>query len=230
MAKWIRVSAALGVMRSGRRLRSLRRPARSSTNSPACAITTRPSKQPPGEDRDVERAPRTAAAARPRSKIGKVGLIGFGAFGRLIAAHLGPLFPIFAYDPQIAPDGREPPKGVTFCDVAGAAAACDVIILAMPVPRLGAAIAAIKPHLRADALVIDVCSVKILPAQIMRDRLPAHVEISARIRCSARKAPRGHQRPENRHLSRARAASPPLAAFCRKVLRLDAILTTPDAA
>ena len=167
-------------------------------------------------------------AARPRKKIGKVGLIGFGAFGRLIAAHLGQLFPIFAYDPRIGPDGREPPKGVTYCDVA-TAAACDVIILAMPVPRLDAAIAAIKPHLRPGAVVIDVCSVKVLPAQIMSAELPETVEIIGTHPMFGPQSARGGVKGLKIVICPIRGGRARLlAAFLRKTFGLDAIIATPE--
>jgi prephenate dehydrogenase len=65
--------------------------------------------------------------------------------------------------------------GVTHADLASAAG-CDIVILATPVDRLAGVLAAIRDHLRPGALVLDVCSVKLIPAKLMRDLLPDTVE------------------------------------------------------
>jgi prephenate dehydrogenase len=160
---------------------------------------------------------------KTRARI-SIGLIGLGAFGRLIAAHLGPLFPIFAFDPAAC----EPAKGVTLTDAA-TAAACDLVILAMPVPQLGAAIAAIKPHLRPGAVVLDVCSVKVLPAQIMLAELPETVEIIGTHPMFGPQSARGGVKGLKIVICpiRGRGARP-LAAYLRKTFGLEAIIATPE--
>ena len=101
----------------------------------------------------------------------KLGLIGFGAFGRLTARHLSAWFDIVAHDPA-ATDG----EGVaTLADLA-TAAACPTVVLAVPVEALEATLSAIRPHLARGALVIDVGSVKVKPAKAM-DALPPGVRI-----------------------------------------------------
>ena len=103
-----------------------------------------------------------------------LGLIGYGAFGRLTALHLSPWFDIRAYDPaagQGADDGL-----VTLSDLAGAAA-CAVVVLAVPVEALAETAAAISDHLTPGAIIVDVGSVKVLTGQVLAEALPAHVEI-----------------------------------------------------
>jgi prephenate dehydrogenase len=157
-----------------------------------------------------------------------IGLIGFGAFGRLVAAHLGPLAPIFAHDPALDPATRDLPKGVTLCDAA-TAGACDLVVLAMPVPQLSAAIAAIRPHLRPGATVLDVCSVKALPAQIMGDELPAHVDIIGTHPMFGPQSARGGVKGLKIVICPIRGdGARPLAAFLRKTFGLQAILATPE--
>ena len=56
------------------------------------------------------------SSARP-----KLGLIGFGAFGRLTAKHLAPWFDIVAYDPAASDD-----EGLARLTTLEAAAACPV--------------------------------------------------------------------------------------------------------
>ncbi len=102
----------------------------------------------------------------------KLGLIGFGAFGRLTARHLSPWFDIYAHDPAASGgDGH-----ATLTDLA-AAAACPTVILAVPVEALEATLIAIRPHLHSDAQVIDVGSVKVKPARLMAELLPHGVRI-----------------------------------------------------
>lgn len=154
-----------------------------------------------------------------------VGMIGFGAFGRLAAAHLAPFAPICAYDPHIA---GAAPKGVVFGPVERAAA-CDIVLLAMPVPRLSQAIAEIRPHLRPGATVIDVCSVKVLPAQIMAAELPDHVDIIGTHPMFGPQSARGGIKGLKIVVCPIRGeGARPLAAFLRKSLGLKAMIATPE--
>jgi prephenate dehydrogenase len=101
-----------------------------------------------------------------------LGLIGYGAFGRLTAKHLSAWFDIVAHDPA-ATDG----DGVATLVSLAEATACPTVVLAVPVEALEATLDAIRPHLRPDALVIDVGSVKVKPARLMAERLPEGVRI-----------------------------------------------------
>jgi prephenate dehydrogenase len=103
--------------------------------------------------------------------VGRLGLIGYGAFGRLAARHLSGTFGILAHDPAATPDSH-----ATLTDLA-TAAACPVVVLAVPVGAMEATIAAIAPHLAPGALVIDVGSVKVLPMRRMAEGLPDYVRI-----------------------------------------------------
>jgi prephenate dehydrogenase len=86
-----------------------------------------------------------------------VGIVGFGAFGALMAQHLAPHCRLLAFDP--AP--REAHGlAVTFSDLP-TAARCDVVVLAVPVSCMADVIRALRPHLRPGTVVIDVGSVKI---------------------------------------------------------------------
>jgi len=154
-----------------------------------------------------------------------LGLIGFGAFGRLIARHLSDRFDILAHDPA-ATDGEGRAR---LTDLA-TAAACPVVVLAVPVEAMAATVAAIGPHLTPGALVIDVGSVKVLPAQLMDQGLPDHVQVvgahplfgpqSARDGIAGLRiavCPVRHPGPARR-----------VAAFCRKALGLKVFLVTPE--
>ncbi len=163
-----------------------------------------------------------------------VGIIGFGAFGRLMAVHLRPHFALTAYDPATATRGWDEALGVTHADLA-TVAACDIVILATPVDRLASALTAIRSHLRPGALVLDVCSVKLVPAQLMRDLLPDTVEAigthplfgpqSGRdgiAGLTMAVCPICWSTPASPRVRR-------VAAFARKALRLKVFITTPEA-
>jgi len=154
-----------------------------------------------------------------------LGLIGFGAFGRLIARHLADWFDILAHDPA-ASDGEGRAR---LTDLA-TAAACPVVVLAVPVEAMAASLAAIAPHLTPGALIIDVGSVKVLPTRLMDQGLPAHVQVvgahplfgpqSARDGVAGLRiavCPVRDPRPARR-----------VAAFCRQALGLKVFLVTPE--
>jgi prephenate dehydrogenase len=107
-----------------------------------------------------------------------VGLIGFGAFGRLIAQHLAPLVQLRAYDRAEASLQDAQTSNVSFVSVIEAAN-CPVVILAVPVDQIEETVRVISPHLKPGSLVLDVGSVKVTPADIMQRGLPSHVDIVA---------------------------------------------------
>lgn len=157
-----------------------------------------------------------------------VGIIGFGAFGKLMASHLAPHMALLIHDPVCEPQD-EPGAPGRFVPVETAAAS-DIVILAAPVGKLKQVVEAIAPWLRPGALVIDVGSVKSIPAQIMQDGLPRHVEI---IGTHPLFGPQSAQHG----IAGLKIAICPIrgqgwrrvAAFCRKRLGLKVIVTTAEA-
>lgn len=104
-----------------------------------------------------------------------LGLIGLGQFGALAATHLAPHFSVGVHDAagrqeEIARLGLTP---LTLIE----AAARDVVVIAVPVQAMEGVIAAIAPHVRPGATVIDVASVKTLPAQWLARHMPDSVHI-----------------------------------------------------
>jgi len=106
-----------------------------------------------------------------------LGLIGFGQFGRLAATLLGDRFDIVVHD---AAGLRETIEGLGLRagDLA-TAAACNVVVVAVPVAAMREVLDRIAPFVKPGALVVDVGSVKVLPVQWMLDALPAHADIVA---------------------------------------------------
>lgn len=158
----------------------------------------------------------------------KIGIIGFGAFGQLIARHLNPYFQLYAYDPVADLERTERIHGVTLTSMEQVAR-CNIVILATPVATLDRVVAMIAPHLRPGALVLDVGSVKVGPADIMQRDLPMHVDIvathplfgpqSARDGIAGLKIAVCPVRGTKFHR---------VAAFLKKHLALDVIVTTPE--
>lgn len=105
-----------------------------------------------------------------------LGIVGVGAFGRFMARHLAPFFSIVAHDPQADLSDLTEGHGIKAGDLAEAAA-CDVVVLAVPVQKIESVLRSIADIVKPGALVLDVASVKIKPTHLMQDILPSHVEI-----------------------------------------------------
>lgn len=156
-----------------------------------------------------------------------LGLIGFGAFGRLTARHLQRYFRIFAYDPVLRPG--EDLGDVVAVDLAEAAR-CSIVVLAMPVNRIEESCLAIAPHLHGGALVLDVGSVKSIPADIMRRCLPDSVDIVATHPLFGPQSARDGIAGLTVAVCPIRGArGRRVAAFLRNALDLNVVVTTPEA-
>ncbi|AZO76286.1 MULTISPECIES: prephenate dehydrogenase [unclassified Bosea (in: a-proteobacteria)] len=156
-----------------------------------------------------------------------IGLMGFGAFGRLIARHLRPHCRLLAFDPTLPADATS--GGIIAADPAEIAA-CDIVILAVPVAALSEAIATLRPHLGAGAIVVDVGSVKIGPAMTMLAQLPEDVEIVGTHPLFGPQSGRDGIAGLKIAICPIRGRSAwRIAAFLRRMLRLKVIMTTPEA-
>ncbi|MEE2816590.1 MAG: prephenate dehydrogenase [Pseudomonadota bacterium] len=103
----------------------------------------------------------------------RVGLIGFGAFGQLIARNLAAHMQVVVHDPAQPPKA---PARVRFSTLEDACS-CPLVILAVPVSSISDVCQRIAPMLAVGATVMDVGSVKLRPMQDMETHLPAHVNI-----------------------------------------------------
>ncbi|WP_332698101.1 prephenate dehydrogenase [Bosea sp. (in: a-proteobacteria)] len=165
----------------------------------------------------------------PRKTVTSIGIMGFGAFGRLMARHLQPHFRLSVFDPERPPRPDGAGKGLAPADIAEVGA-CDLVILAVPVDKVASALASLSPHLRVGAIVLDVGSVKIGPALAMQAGLPAHVEIVGTHPLFGPQSARHGIKGLKIAICPIRGRSAGrIAAFLRRELRLDVILTTPDA-
>ncbi|MGL5447261.1 MAG: prephenate dehydrogenase/arogenate dehydrogenase family protein [Rhabdaerophilum sp.] len=157
-----------------------------------------------------------------------LGIIGFGAFGQLMARHLRAHFRICAYDPAVTERAASDMPEVRFTSLEQAAG-CPIVVIAAPVSKLEEVIDAILPHLKSGSLVLDVGSVKVIPAEIMRRKLPPNVDVVAT-------HPLFGPQSAGNSIRGLKIAICPIrgqrgarvGAFMRKVLGLDVIMTLPE--
>jgi prephenate dehydrogenase len=105
-----------------------------------------------------------------------LGLIGVGSFGSFIVPHLAPHFDLVLHDVATDVSALANKFHARSGDL-GAAAACDIVMLVVPVQKIRKILADIAPKLKPDALVLDVASVKIKPVAAMLEILPPGVSI-----------------------------------------------------
>ena len=103
-----------------------------------------------------------------------VGIIGFGRFGKVLSNILQKGFKIKAYDPN--PIIEFP--GVEFVDQKTILKE-QVIFIAVPISIFESVIRNITPNLNSGTTIIDVCSVKKHPAEIMENHLDNNIGIIA---------------------------------------------------
>lgn len=170
----------------------------------------------------------TLATVQDRSSPISLGMLGYGAFGRLAARHLAPHFSIRVFDPRLA--GTAPAEdGVEVASLAEAAR-CPVVVLAVPVNRMREAVEAIAPHVRPGALVLDTGSVKMEPAHIMQETLPEFVDIVATHPLFGPQSAASGTKGLKVALCPVRGRSVwRVAAFLSRVLKLEVLVTTPEA-
>jgi prephenate dehydrogenase len=105
----------------------------------------------------------------------RIGIIGFGPFGQLLAKHLKPRAQVVAWNrtPRAAAARK---LGVPLVSLKEAAAS-DVVVLSVAMSAMEGMLRRVAPLVRPGALVMDVCSVKAWPCRLMRRLLPRGVAI-----------------------------------------------------
>lgn len=98
-----------------------------------------------------------------------IGILGFGHFGRALhSLTCAAAAPALVHDPALT----APPSGLALADSAPELArAARTLILCIPVEALEPALAAMRPHLTSEHLVLDVSSVKVRSARSMSNLL-----------------------------------------------------------
>jgi prephenate dehydrogenase len=103
-----------------------------------------------------------------------VALLGMGRFGRLVYEHLRPHAALRVWS-RAARKLEGIPEAARF----EVAATADVIVLTVAISAMEEICVQLSPLLRPGQIVIDTCSVKVRPVEIMRRVLPAGVELLA---------------------------------------------------
>tara|TARA_B110000438_G_scaffold34169_1_gene34020 strand:+ start:4418 stop:5155 length:738 start_codon:yes stop_codon:yes gene_type:complete len=104
--------------------------------------------------------------------VNTIGIIGFGRFGKILANILQKGFRIKAYDP--APVNSFP--NVELVDQTTVLKE-EIIFIAVPIRHFKSVITEISPRLNNCQTIIDVCSVKKYPAEVMEKYLPKQTGI-----------------------------------------------------
>lgn len=95
-----------------------------------------------------------------------VGIIGYGHFGKLLADKLQHHFQVRVYSAS----SKQNPWTSTLAEVAQS----DYVALSLPLAKYKEVCQQLKPLLKADSVIIDVCSVKEESSTIIKKVLPDH--------------------------------------------------------
>ena len=104
-----------------------------------------------------------------------IGIIGYGRFGRLAARHLAQEYTVIVCGRKKI-DSDDLPANVR---AGSLEEVCHqrIVIPCVPISSFKAMLKTISPLIRPDALVVDVCSVKVYPVQWMKTELPGGIDI-----------------------------------------------------
>ncbi|MCF8131137.1 MAG: prephenate dehydrogenase/arogenate dehydrogenase family protein [Deltaproteobacteria bacterium] len=104
-----------------------------------------------------------------------IGIIGFGRFGRLMAGYLAKDYKVKVFNRSDKTDEivRIGAISASLPDVCRQ----KTVILSVPISTLRDVLQKVSPLLNPDALVVDVCSVKVYPVEWMKDLLPPSVSL-----------------------------------------------------
>ncbi|HEY0808514.1 MAG TPA: prephenate dehydrogenase/arogenate dehydrogenase family protein [Longimicrobiales bacterium] len=100
-----------------------------------------------------------------------VGIIGFGRFGRLWADVMALRHRVVVTDIVPQPDAR-------FVSLPDLCATSQTIFLCVPINQFQTAVRELAGHLRPGTTVIDTCSVKVHPAQVLADELGERADLT----------------------------------------------------
>lgn len=106
-----------------------------------------------------------------------LGIFGYGSFGTLLVEKLAPYFDIYLQTTK-DPNELNLPDNVK-AESFKAVAECEIVIPAIPLNAYRDWLRAVVPYLRPGTLVVDVCSVKVKPIEMLMKTLPSNVQILA---------------------------------------------------
>jgi len=103
--------------------------------------------------------------------IQSIGIIGLGSFGYFFASKLPQNIRVVGYDPNEELVTTIPRVSLE------TAASCDIVMLAVPLTSLADVLREIKPILKPESLLFEICSVKIEPERLIAEILPEHQNV-----------------------------------------------------
>ncbi|MEK7624100.1 MAG: prephenate dehydrogenase/arogenate dehydrogenase family protein [Patescibacteria group bacterium] len=89
------------------------------------------------------------------------GVIGYGRFGKLWANSLAQFGRVLAHD-----------KGIPSCSPLANVAKSDILFLAVPISQFESSVQELLPVLEPKTIVVDMCSVKVYPTEVLQRLLP----------------------------------------------------------
>ncbi|MDP6570478.1 MAG: prephenate dehydrogenase/arogenate dehydrogenase family protein [Candidatus Marinimicrobia bacterium] len=101
----------------------------------------------------------------------KVGIIGFGRFGKVLADLLKKQYEVLIYDPNLKNGDNQ----VALEKVLES----FLVFIAVPISEFKKVVQEVSNYKLYNTTIIDVCSVKVYPVQVMEETLPDHVGIIA---------------------------------------------------
>lgn len=104
-----------------------------------------------------------------------IGIVGYGSFGKLLAQLIASHTRVVVHSRRKI-DPNESSRNVRMGSLQDVAA-CDVIILCNELSMLEQNCKQLKDLVKPETIVMDVCSVKVLPAQILKDQLAGHCRV-----------------------------------------------------
>jgi prephenate dehydrogenase len=100
--------------------------------------------------------------------VSSVGIVGYGSFGALLARLIAPYAVVRVYDHQSITTAL--PDNVTEANIKEVAN-CQVVIISTDLMNIASVCDALAPLVTPQTIVMDVCSVKIRPAEILAEKL-----------------------------------------------------------
>ena len=103
----------------------------------------------------------------------KIGIIGYGRFGRVLEDLLSKKYQVLQFDNNPIED-----ENIKFSSLEEILE-CFLVFIAVPIRSFEEIIKEISKYKLYNTTIVDVCSVKVYPVDIMKKYLPEHVGIIA---------------------------------------------------
>ena len=108
----------------------------------------------------------------------KMALIGFGRLGSHLSQFLKEHFDIMVFDKNVSKK-QVIERGFRWCSDIEKVEEADIVVPFVPISSFETTIKGVSSNLKQGSLVVDVCSVKVLPVTCMKEYLPSHIQILA---------------------------------------------------